>query len=43
MTTYVGGSDGGGRRVAIVAARFNEVVTGKLVDFKRPSAPPPKT
>ena len=32
MTTYVGGSDGGGRRVAIVAARFNEVVTGKLVE-----------
>jgi 6,7-dimethyl-8-ribityllumazine synthase len=32
VTTYVGGSDGGGRRVAIVAARFNEVVTGKLVE-----------
>ena len=32
MTTYVGGSDGGGRHVAIVAARFNEVVTGKLVE-----------
>lgn len=32
MTTYVGGSEGGGRHVAIVAARFNEVVTGKLVE-----------
>ena len=32
MTTYVGGSDGGGRHVAIVVARFNEVVTGKLVE-----------
>ena len=32
MTTYVGGHDGAGRRFAVVAARFNEVVTGKLVD-----------
>lgn len=32
MTTYVGGHDGAGRRFAVVAARFNEVVTAKLVD-----------
>ena len=32
MTTYVGAREGAGRRVAIVAARFNEVVTEKLVD-----------
>jgi 6,7-dimethyl-8-ribityllumazine synthase len=32
VTTYVGGHDGAGRRFAVVAARFNDVVTGKLVD-----------
>ena len=32
MTTYEGTPDGRGRRVAIVAARFNEVVTRKLVE-----------
>jgi 6,7-dimethyl-8-ribityllumazine synthase len=32
VTTYIGAREGAGRRVAIVAARFNEVVTEKLVD-----------
>ena len=32
MTTFEGTPDGRGRRVAIVAARFNEVVTRKLVE-----------
>ena len=32
MTTFVGVHDGAGRRVAIVAARFNEIVTAKLVE-----------
>ena len=32
MTTYVGEHDGAGRHVAVVAARFNEIVTAKLVD-----------
>ena len=32
MTTYVGERDGAGRRVGIVAARFNEIVSAKLVD-----------
>jgi 6,7-dimethyl-8-ribityllumazine synthase len=32
VTTYRGERSGHGRRVAIVAARFNEVVTAKLVD-----------
>ncbi len=32
MTTYAGGLDGSGRRVAVVAARFNSIVTGKLVE-----------
>jgi 6,7-dimethyl-8-ribityllumazine synthase len=32
VTTFVGARDGTGRRVAIVAARFNEVVTEKLVE-----------
>ena len=32
MTTYVGVHDGSGRRIAVVAARFNEMVTGKLVE-----------
>ena len=32
MTTYVGVHDGSGRRIAVVAARFNEMITGKLVD-----------
>jgi len=32
VTTFVGIHDGAGRRVAIVAARFNEIVTAKLVD-----------
>ena len=31
MTTYRGERDGHGRRIAVVAARFNEVVTAKLV------------
>ena len=31
LTTYSGSYDAGGLRVAIVAARFNEVVVGKLV------------
>ncbi len=32
MNTFVGAHDGSGRRVAVVAARFNEVVTAKLVE-----------
>jgi 6,7-dimethyl-8-ribityllumazine synthase len=32
MTTYVGVHDGAGRRIAVVAARFNEMITAKLVD-----------
>jgi 6,7-dimethyl-8-ribityllumazine synthase len=32
MTTYVGVHDGSGRRIAVVAARFNEIITGKLVE-----------
>jgi len=32
VTTFVGVHDGAGRRIAVVAARFNEIVTGKLVD-----------
>jgi len=32
MTTYVGERDGSGRRVGVVAARFNEMITGKLVE-----------
>lgn len=31
MTTFEGEPDGRGRRIAVVASRFNEVVTGKLV------------
>jgi 6,7-dimethyl-8-ribityllumazine synthase len=32
VTTYAGGLDGSGRRMAVVAARFNSIVTGKLVE-----------
>ena len=32
MTTYVGVHDGSGRRIAVVAARFNEIITGRLVE-----------
>jgi 6,7-dimethyl-8-ribityllumazine synthase len=32
VRTYVGVADGAGRRVAVVAARFNEVITTKLVE-----------
>jgi 6,7-dimethyl-8-ribityllumazine synthase len=32
VNTFVGAHDGSGRRVAVVAARFNEVVTAKLVE-----------
>ena len=32
MTTYAGRLDGSNRRVAIVAAKFNSIVTGKLVE-----------
>jgi len=32
MTTYVGVHDGSGRRIAVVAARFNEMITGRLVE-----------
>ncbi len=32
MTTFEGSADGAGRRIAVVAARFNGVVTDKLVD-----------
>jgi 6,7-dimethyl-8-ribityllumazine synthase len=31
VTTFDVGPAGGGRRIAVVAARFNEVVTGRLV------------
>ena len=31
MTTFEGAPTGGGRRIAIVAARFNEVVTSRLL------------
>ena len=32
MTTYEGVHDGSGRRIAVVAARFNEMITGRLVE-----------
>ena len=32
MTTFVGVHDGSDRRIGVVAARFNEVVTAKLVE-----------
>lgn len=32
MTTFVGVHDGAGRRIGVVAARFNEIVTAKLVE-----------
>lgn len=32
MRTFEGGDEGHGRRIAVVAARFNEVVVRKLVD-----------
>jgi 6,7-dimethyl-8-ribityllumazine synthase len=32
VTTFVGVHDGSGRRIAVVAARFNEIVTAKLVE-----------
>ncbi|MEZ0235723.1 MAG: 6,7-dimethyl-8-ribityllumazine synthase [Actinomycetota bacterium] len=32
MNTFVGAHDGSGRRLAVVVARFNEVVTAKLVE-----------
>jgi len=32
VTTFTGGREGSGRRFAVVAARFNEIVTAKLVD-----------
>lgn len=32
MRTFVGVHDGSGKRVGVIAARFNEVVTGKLVE-----------
>jgi 6,7-dimethyl-8-ribityllumazine synthase len=32
VTTFVGVHDGTGRRMAVVAARFNEIVTAKLVE-----------
>jgi 6,7-dimethyl-8-ribityllumazine synthase len=32
VTTFCGVPDGAGRRIAIVAARFNEVITSKLVE-----------
>ncbi|MGZ6545707.1 MAG: 6,7-dimethyl-8-ribityllumazine synthase [Actinomycetota bacterium] len=32
MTVFEGSPDGAGRRVAVVAARFNDLVTRKLVD-----------
>lgn len=35
MTVYEGRPRGPGRRIAIVAARFNEVITRKLVDGAR--------
>jgi 6,7-dimethyl-8-ribityllumazine synthase len=35
VTIYEGEPTGGGRRVAVVAARFNEVVTARLVEGAR--------
>ncbi|MDH4112475.1 MAG: 6,7-dimethyl-8-ribityllumazine synthase [Actinomycetota bacterium] len=35
MTTFVGDREGSGRRIAVVAARFNEIVTAKLVEGAR--------
>jgi 6,7-dimethyl-8-ribityllumazine synthase len=32
VTTYVGVHDGARRRIAVVAARFNEIVTARLVE-----------
>ncbi len=32
MRTFVGAHDGAGRRFAIVAARFNDAITGRLVE-----------
>jgi len=32
VRTFVGVHDGSGKRVGVIAARFNEVVTGKLVE-----------
>ena len=32
MRTFVGVHDGSGKRVGVIAARFNEMVTGKLVE-----------
>jgi 6,7-dimethyl-8-ribityllumazine synthase len=32
VNTFVGEREGSGRRLAVVAARFNEIVTSKLVD-----------
>jgi 6,7-dimethyl-8-ribityllumazine synthase len=32
VTTFVGVHDGSGRRIGVVAARFNEIVTAKLVE-----------
>jgi 6,7-dimethyl-8-ribityllumazine synthase len=32
VTTFSGTREGAGRRIAVVAARFNEIVTAKLVD-----------
>jgi 6,7-dimethyl-8-ribityllumazine synthase len=32
VTTYAGVHDGSGLRIAVVAARFNEIITGKLVE-----------
>ena len=32
MTTFAGVPEGAGRRIAIVAARFNEAITSKLVE-----------
>ena len=32
VTTYVGVHDGAGTRIAVVVARFNEMVTGELVE-----------
>ncbi len=32
MTTYVGVHDGAGRRIAVVVARFNEMITARLAE-----------
>ncbi len=32
MTTFVGVHDGAGKRVAVVVARFNEIITAKLAE-----------